>query len=115
VTGTSQFTWFVYEGTAATGSYNKIFESLNTSSGAATFHSSGAISVSLRAGYYYKIGVRVAGVHTAFYQTTSLVTFMSFGSLQYSATSLLTTALPATWSATTSSSRFYQRLTTELP
>src|SRR5690606_22753800 len=45
VSGTSQFTWYVYEHSSAAGYYSRIFEKLTTSSGTGAYHSSGAIDV----------------------------------------------------------------------
>lgn len=113
VSGTSQFTWFVYEGTTSS-SFTKIFETLNTSSGAAMFHSSGAISVPLVKGRYYMIGVRVTGDATWFYTTPSGA-WVSFGQQTGSDYTSSSSTLPSTWSVSADSIIWHQKLTTELP
>ena len=112
VSGTSQFTWFVFEGTSSSGTYTKIFEKLNTSSG--TLHSSGAIDVPLQADRYYLIGVRVAGSAARSYSTQSK-TFLSFGHYLNAGYSSWSSSVPSTWSAPAGSQTHYQRLTTALP
>lgn len=113
VTGTSQFTWFVYEGTTSS-SFTKVFESLNTSSGADTFHSSGTISVPLVKGRYYMIGVRVSGSATRFY-TTNVGGFVSFGKITGSDYESTSGSLPSSWSVSSYSYDYHQTLTTKLP
>jgi hypothetical protein len=52
-----QLAFFVYEGTAVTGTYNKINEVDFTNSGTGEgFYSSGSINVPLEVGFYYYIG-----------------------------------------------------------
>lgn len=118
VSGTSQFTWFVYEGTTES-SFTKIFESLNTSSGAETFHSSGAISVPLVEGRYYMIGVRVADEAVG-YLTPVTGGFVSFGVGNGSDLASTTGSLPSSWTVSPyvygdTWYAYYQRLTTTLP
>lgn len=113
VSGTSQFTWFVYEGTTSS-SFTKVFETLNTSSGSAVFHSSGTISVPLVKGRYYMIGVRVSGSATAYYGDTS-TNFVSFGSVSGLDSESTSGTLPSSWSVSTSSLYYHQTLTTTLP
>ncbi len=115
VSGTSQFTWYVYESSTATGSYTKVFESLNTSSGVSAYHSSGAIDVSLVAGNYYLIGVRVVGSHSYFSASTTSPEWLSLGAWRNSRS---TTAVPgASFNVSRSnvSTAYTQRLTTAAP
>jgi hypothetical protein len=113
-TGTIQLTWFVYENTnvLGTGTYTKVFEKLTTGTDT-NFHSSGAIDVMLSPRRHYIIGVRAAASVTRYMQSTSVKGFLSFGFTNGYHQSTVTAALPATVSLTsTTSSRFYQRVTT---
>jgi hypothetical protein len=114
VTGTSLFTWVVYE---LSGSYlNKVFELTTSNTGSAVFHSSGAIDVALEAGKTYWIGVYVQGTHTRFYQSTSAQPFVSFGRVMSSFSfSDSSAAQSYYYSGATNSTRFHQRLSTSSP
>lgn len=116
VSEASDFDWFVYEGTTSSGTYDKIFDSTNTSSGTASFHNSGPIDVALQAGHYYIVGVRIAGTAELFYTPTTARATVSFGQLIWGLTmDLETSPLPATWSGGASSTHYYQQLTTQAP
>jgi hypothetical protein len=73
----------VYENTAATGTFTKIFEDTISSSGTGTqFYSSGLINVSLQAGKFYGIGVNWSGIVTYYYGATIPVPApVSFGTI----------------------------------
>jgi hypothetical protein len=121
VSGTSLFTWVVYEAATRLGTYNKVFEQTTSSSGTAKFHSSGAISVPLTTGKYYFIGVLLNGVHTYYYQSTySLDSHpTSFGQYFGSYAAAATTP-PATVPAPSSAyqysyAQYYERVTTTKP
>lgn len=58
LSGTSVFTWVVYEAPASGGTYTKIFESTTSGSGTG-FQSSGTISVTLKPSMSYFVGVWV--------------------------------------------------------
>lgn len=113
VSGTSQFTWYVYEHTSATGYFTKIFEKLTTSAGVAAYHSSGVIDVPLVAGRYYLIGVRVVGAHSYFLGAGTVPEWLSFGAFR---TNRGTSATPPTTlfvNSSLPSTRYTQRLTTQ--
>jgi hypothetical protein len=113
VTGTSVFTWVVYEGSSLTGSFTKLAEVTTSSSGTGVFHGSGPMNVQLKAGKFYIIGAIVQGAHTSFYAADGVSPFVSFGQavsqLQVSASTP-----PASYNVGTDYYlyRLYQRLTT---
>lgn len=114
VSGTSQFTWYVYEHSLPTGTYTRIFEKLTGGSGAGP-HGSGPLEVPLVAGRYYVIGVRVIGPHDAYRASGATPTWLSFG--QFRTSRETSSTLGATYSLTTtmSGSQYGQRLTTAAP
>lgn len=113
VTGTSVFTWVVYEGaTSSHSDFTKIFEVTTSSSGAGAFHSSGPIDVTLQAGKFYYLGVLVQGAFTRFYLNSAVSQpFVSFGQLLTSYQASLTTP-PATYYFQTANFRYNQRIST---
>jgi hypothetical protein len=112
VSGTSLFTWVVYEGSAvSSASFTKVFEVTTSSSGAGAFHSSGPISVMLQAGKFYYLGVAVQGAFTRYYASSATYPFVSFGQL-WNAYQLSVTTPPATYSFLTSNVRYNQRIST---
>jgi hypothetical protein len=71
VSDDTQIVWLVYEALAPRGTYQKLFELMATATaGAATFHDSGAIDVSLQAGRYYALGALIRGPHTEYQSAT---------------------------------------------
>ncbi len=113
VTGTSLFTWVVYGATTQTGTYTKIFELTTSSSGTATFHSSGAINVALEKDKFYFIGVIVSGA--TYYYGSGLPIPVSFGEAWAGTVLYVPGATPATLSypSPSSLSAYYQRVTTQ--
>jgi len=96
VSGTSVFTWVVYESTSATGTFTKLYERTTSDAGSATYISSGAISVPLVAGKFYVIGVVVQGSFTRYLNQSGQLTFVSFGQPYYGV-QLSASAAPATF------------------
>lgn len=113
VSGTSQFTWYVYESTSSYGYFSRVFERLTVSSGVDAYHSSGALDLPLTAGRYYLIGVRVTGAHSYFLGAGSVPEWLSFGSFRSSKPTSEAPLATHYVSSTISSSRYTQRLTTE--
>lgn len=112
VSGTSVFTWVVYEGSAyAYQNFTKVFEVTTSSSGAGAFHSSGSIDVTLQAGKFYYLGVAVQGAFTRYYANAGTSPFVSFGQLWNSDQASLATP-PATYYSQASSLRYNQRIST---
>ncbi|MET0795480.1 MAG: hypothetical protein ABW061_28435 [Polyangiaceae bacterium] len=95
VSGTSVFTWVVYESTTVSGTFTKVYEQTTSDSGAGAYISSGALSVPLTAGKFYLLGVIVQGSFTRYANTTGLQPFLSFGQLDYSL-QVSTSTAPAT-------------------
>ncbi len=114
VSGTSLFTWVVYEADTQTGTYNRISQSTTSSSGMDQYHSSGTINVTLQPGKFYMVGVFIQGAHTHFRQVSAGQAFTSFGKRL---SGLLTsgTSAPTTLSFSTSTTIYRQRLTTTGP
>lgn len=113
VSGTSAFTWVVYESTSATGTFTKVFEKTTSDTAPnGAFVSSGAISVPLTAGKFYMIGVLGQNV-ILYFDGKAGTPFVSFGQLT-SGLVLNATSTPATVSIGTDSTRLYQRLSTSL-
>ena len=74
--------FFVYRGTAVTGTFNKINEVFIASSGTGQgFYSSGPIQVQLEAGYYYYLGASWEGNVTYYRGTETVPIPCSFGFL----------------------------------
>lgn len=111
VSGTSAFTWVVYEGNSYSGTFTKLFELTTSSSGEGVFHSSGAIDVALQAGKFYYLGVIVQGSFTRFYSSSAELPFVSFGQL-WNSYQVSTASPPATYPFSTSNYRYHQRLST---
>lgn len=64
----TEVVWLVYKSSVSTGVYTKLFEFTTTASaGLASYHSSGAIGVTLEGGAYYAIGVLIRGAHTEYW------------------------------------------------
>jgi hypothetical protein len=96
VSGTSVFTWVVYESTSPSGTFTKVFERTTSDSGSAVYISSGALSVPLAAGKYYVLGVLVQGSFTRYMMNqTGQQPFVSFGQLYYYSVLMSTSAAPA--------------------
>lgn len=110
VTGTSIFTWKVYESSSQTGTYTEIFTKTVSSSGQDQFHSSGAIDVTLTAGKFYFIGVHVGGSFGYAYNSPQ-PTYPSFGR-SFASRYVSGTTPPTSVTSSTSSLIYYQRLTT---
>lgn len=111
VTGTSVFTWVVYEGSSSTGTLTKIFETTTSGTASASFVSSPVISVPLKSSMTYVIGVVVNGSFSYWYGDGTYPQNISFGqvlggSLYYAST------VPATVSFSGFAGPTYQRLTT---
>ncbi|MCP4411743.1 MAG: choice-of-anchor D domain-containing protein, partial [Gammaproteobacteria bacterium] len=83
ITTSTQLNLFVYQGTAATGTFNKISDIHYASSGTgAGFYTSGPINVPLEAGYYYYIGASWDG-SAEYYRGTEVTPLStSFGTLE---------------------------------
>jgi hypothetical protein len=115
-TGTIELTWFVYENTdTVTGMFTKVFEKVttSTSSGAAAFHSSGAIDFQLVARRYYIIGVRALGTVMTSVSTSTNRQFLSFGVTEGYLSLVDNDALDAPVSiSATLGRRYYHRVTT---
>lgn len=75
--GTSQFTFYVYRSLSPTGSFERVVEKLITASASGSYVSSGALDLTLEAGYYYAIGVRTSGSYS-YSALSSGDTFESF-------------------------------------
>ncbi len=114
LTGTSLFTWVVYSSTTQDSTYDKIFELTTSSSGTATFHSSGTINVALEKDKFYFIGVILSG-GTYFYASSALPLPVSFGEAWTGANIYLPGGAPSTIGYSSSSNVFYQRVTTAPP
>jgi len=113
VTGTSVFTWVVYEGSAYYGTFTKVFEQTTSGSGSGALLSSGALSVPLTAGKFYYLGVIVQGAFVpSFTRTVGLTTpFVSFGQALNSY-NISTSSATATVYVYTSSLLYNQRIST---
>ena len=112
VSGTSVFTWVVYEGSAyAYQNFTKVFEVTTSSSGAGAFHSSGPIDVTLQAGKFYYLGVAVQGTFTRYYANAGTSPFVSFGQLINSYQASMTAA-PESQYFYNGSFRYNQRIST---
>lgn len=111
VSGTSVFTWVVYESTSVGGTFSKVFEKTVSSSGSATFMSSGAVSVPLTAGKYYLLGVVVQGSFTLYATSTASTPFVSFGQMIAGSLNSYTSA-PASMFISTYTLNINQRIST---
>lgn len=115
VSGTSVFTWVVYEGTSASyGTFSKVYEGTISASVAGAFLSSGTLNVPLKAGKYYYLGVIVQGSFNRYMSSDAAQSFVSFGQLMNSQTSAVSTA-PASFSVSYSDYRYNQRVSTAPP
>lgn len=78
-TGTTQFTFYVYRSMSASGSFERVLEKVITATPTASggYVSSGALGLTLAAGYYYAIGVRATGSYS-YYSQSSADSFESF-------------------------------------
>ena len=112
-TGTIQLTWVIYETTSATGSgtYNSVFERVTTATGT-DYHSSGPISFDVEPGKFYLIGVRPAGACSVYYSSAGKQ-YLSSGYTDARDYESDAGALTTTWSFSTVSSSYAQRLTFE--
>jgi hypothetical protein len=113
VSGTSVFTWVVYESPTATGTFTKVFEKTTSSTASAAFVSSGTVSVPLSAGKFYLIGVAVQGFFTGYFNPSTAKPFTSFG--QFMGGWVQSTSAPAATisvSSSSSTSNSYQRIST---
>jgi hypothetical protein len=116
VSGTSVFTWVVYEGGAASYStYSKVYESTISASVTGAFLSSGTLSVPLKAGKYYYLGVIVQGSFTRYMSTDYAQPFVSFGQLLNSYQTSGVSTAPASFSLTAGDYRYNQRISTAPP
>jgi len=111
VTGTSVFTWVVYESTSYTGAFSKVFEQTNSNTGSATFVSSGALSVPLTPGKFYLLGVIVQGAFTGYFNYPTSKQFVSFGQV-WNGAQLIQSSAAASISVVASSINVYQRVST---
>ncbi|HEX2674091.1 MAG TPA: hypothetical protein VHM25_24615, partial [Polyangiaceae bacterium] len=111
VSGTSVFTWVVYESTTQNGTYSKVFEKTTSSSGSATFISSGTLSVPLTAGKFYMFGALIQGSVTVYTSYTSAKPFTSFGQFITNVVSS-TSSVPANIIPSNTSYSAYQRIST---
>jgi len=112
VTGTSVFTWVVYESTSYTGTFTKLYEGTTSDTGSAAFIGSGAISVPLSVGKYYLLGVLVQGSFTRFLNTSSVRPFVSFGQV-WNMVQVSASTPPATLSVPNFSNYYHnQRIST---
>jgi len=113
VSGTSVFTWVVYESPTATGTFTKVFEKTTSSTASAAFVSSGTVSVPLSAGKFYLIGVAVQGFFTGYFNPSTAKPFTSFG--QFMGGWVQSTSAPAATisvGSSSSTSNSYQRVST---
>lgn len=111
VSGTSVFTWAVYEASAAGSTFTKVFERTNSNTGSGTFISSGALSVPLTAGKLYFVGVLVQGPFTLYGNTGAGTPFLSFGQLLSGSINTYSTP-PANMYVSTTTLTNHQRLST---
>jgi hypothetical protein len=111
VSGTSVFTWVVYEATSGGGTYTKVFEKTASNTASAAFVSSGTLSVPLVAGRYYVLGVIIQGNFTLYATSTSAAPFVSFGQLMSGTLNYYTSA-PTSISLSTYSLNLNQRIST---
>ncbi len=111
VSGTSVFTWVVYQGDLSTGYFTKLREVTTSDSGMGVFLSSGALDVPLVAGKYYFLGVVVQGSFTRYYASASTQPFVSFGQLVNSYV-LSASSPPVNPYLSTGTGRFDQRIST---
>jgi len=111
VSGTSAFTWVVYESPTEGGTFTKIYEGTTSDSGTGAFFSSGAISVPLAAGKFYMLGVAVLGNFTDYVDQSNSQAFVSFGQVTRSVY-LYTSVPPASWNNATAYRINNQRIST---
>ncbi|HEX2949918.1 MAG TPA: hypothetical protein VHV83_10200 [Armatimonadota bacterium] len=111
ITTSTELRFFVYEAATLTGTYNKIFELVQPSSGTGVgWYSSGPIHVPLVAGRYYIIGTGWQGTVTWYYAPTGGQKVVSFGQGQNSF-QIHAYPPPNTTNRSTTTSPQYQRLT----
>jgi hypothetical protein len=115
VSGTSVFTWVVYEADSSVGYFKKIYETTTSNSGMGAFISSGAIDVSLQAGKYYLIGAVVQGSFTRYYVSSAVQPFVSFGQLVGAHQASGGTPPLESYVSGAGSIRYNQRLSTAAP
>ncbi|MGA9115307.1 MAG: FlgD immunoglobulin-like domain containing protein [Bacteroidota bacterium] len=113
ITTPRELRFVVYENTAPTGTFTKIFESIIPSSGTGVqFYSSGPINLELVAGKYYAVGVNWNGGLRYWWDASAPVPIpVSFGTI----TGGLAQSVfppPATLNQTASSSLYYTQLVT---
>lgn len=70
--------WAVYESATLGGPYAPVLDAI-TAGGPAGFQSTGAISRQLKAGFYYMVGLQIAGIYWMPYHGNSLGPALSFG------------------------------------
>ena len=113
VSGTSVFTWVVYESPTLPGTFTKIFEKTTSGTGSATFISSGTVSVPLTAGKFYLLGVLVQGSFTYYATLSSAKPFTSFGQYAGATAQSVSSAVASLYIGSASSSyNLYQRIST---
>jgi len=111
VSGTSAFTWVVYESATEYGSFTKVYEVTTSDSASGALISSPALNVPLTAGKFYVLGVAVLGSFTGAVNQSNQQQFVSFGQVTRSAYEY-TSAPPATWSNASSYYISNQRIST---
>jgi hypothetical protein len=113
ITTSRELRFIVYQNTAATGTFTKIFESVIPSSGTGTqFYSSGPVNITLQAGMFYAVGVDWNGGLTYYWDASAPVPIpISFGTITGG---LAQTVFPppATISQSASTSLYYTQLVT---
>lgn len=111
--GTNQYTFYVYRSVSPTGTFDQVFTKLvsATPGSGGSYVSSGAIDVTLEAGYYYAIGVRTSGTNYSYYGSTVTDSYESFGRFDggYQSTS----SPGSTFSIGESTTAHQQRITLE--
>jgi len=112
VSGTSVFTWVVYESSSYTGTFSKVFEVATSDTSTGSFLSSGALNVPLAAGKFYLLGVVVQGSFTRYSNSSGLRPFVSFGQVWNSAQISASTPPASPTVSSVSSVRVNQRIST---
>jgi len=114
IISTTALTWVVYEATSQTSAAYAQISSSTTSAGVGQgYQSSGALSIPLKAGYYYAIGVSWGSVFENYWYNSASVFYpvaTSFGALIGSTTPSSTAPTSLGWASSTS--YYPERLTT---
>jgi hypothetical protein len=114
ITTAVQLAFVVYENTAQTGTFTKIFERIATSGTGTQFYSSGPMTLTLQAGKFYAIGVAWSAGLNYFWSTNIPVPVAtSFGSITGGLASTLSSfPPPTTVTQSATSSLYYTQIIT---